>query len=61
VFLVSVLGGSMTDRVLVPLPGIGTLALSADAYRDGLEEGAKLAAVSAPSGLSEILCAEPVD
>ena len=51
----------MTDRVLVPLPGIGTLALSADAYRDGLEEGAKLAAVSAPSGLSEILCAEPVD
>jgi hypothetical protein len=39
----------MGDRVLIPLPGIGTLALSADAYRDGLAEGAKLAAAAAPS------------
>lgn len=34
----------MPDRVIIPLPGIGTLALSAEAYRDGLAEGAKLCA-----------------
>jgi hypothetical protein len=39
----------MSDRVLIPLPGVGTLALSLDAYRDGLAEGAKLCAAPAPS------------
>lgn len=39
----------MADRVLIPLPGIGTLALSADAYRDGLAEGARFCVAPAPS------------
>ena len=32
----------MADRVLIPLPGIGTLALSVEAYRAALAEGARL-------------------
>jgi hypothetical protein len=39
----------MGDRVLIPLPGVGTLALSGEAYRDGLAEGAKLCAAPATS------------
>jgi hypothetical protein len=39
----------MADRVLIPLPGVGTLALSGDAYREALAEGAKLSASPAPS------------
>lgn len=31
----------MADRVLIPLPGIGTLALSGEAYQAALEEGAR--------------------
>jgi excisionase family DNA binding protein len=31
----------VSQRVLIPLPGIGTLALEEDAYRRALEEGAK--------------------
>lgn len=40
----------MADRelVLIPLPGIGTLALERDVYRDALAEGAKLTAAPAP-------------
>jgi excisionase family DNA binding protein len=36
----------MADRVvvLIPLPGVGTLALSADAYQQALAEGSKLSA-----------------
>jgi hypothetical protein len=40
----------MADRVLIPLSGIGTLALSGDAYRDALAEGAKVCAAPATSG-----------
>ena len=36
----------MVDRVLIPLPGVGTLALSLDAYRQALADGAL--ACSAP-------------
>ena len=39
----------MTDRVLIPLPGLGTLALSVDAYRAALAEGAAtIGATAAP-------------
>jgi excisionase family DNA binding protein len=31
----------MTRRVLIPLPGVGTLALDEDEYRRALKEGAK--------------------
>lgn len=43
----------MADRVLIPLPGIGTLALSGDAYRAALKEGAEqTAALSASAAVS---------
>jgi excisionase family DNA binding protein len=32
----------MVQRVLIPLPGIGTLALDEEIYRRALEEGARL-------------------
>lgn len=35
------------ERVLIPLPGIGTLALDAEAYRAALEEGGRQAAPAA--------------
>lgn len=38
----------MADRVLIPLPGIGTLALTDEAYRAALAEGAQLCATPAP-------------
>ena len=31
----------MAQRVLIPLPGVGTLALEEETYRRALEEGAK--------------------
>lgn len=31
----------MGQRVLIPLPGVGTLALDEESYRRALEEGAK--------------------
>src|SRR5437773_10262163 len=31
----------MSERVLIPLPGVGTLALDEEVYRLALEEGAK--------------------
>jgi len=37
----------MTDRVLVPVPGLGVLALELDTYRRALAEGAQLAGVGA--------------
>jgi excisionase family DNA binding protein len=40
----------VADRVLVPLPGVGTLALTDDAYRAALAEGAKLNHAPALSG-----------
>lgn len=39
----------MTDRVLIPLPGIGTLALDGETYQAALAEGARLSAAPAPS------------
>jgi hypothetical protein len=39
----------VADRVLIPLPSIGVLALSGDAYRDALAEGAKACAAPTPS------------
>ena len=35
----------MSETVLVPVPGIGVLALAPDAFRAALAEGAQLAAV----------------
>lgn len=45
----------MSDRVLIPLPGIGTLALSAEAYHAALAEGARLnaAAPGAPQAATD--------
>lgn len=37
----------MTDRVLIPLPGIGTLALSSEVFAAALAEGSK--AIAAPA------------
>ncbi len=34
----------MTDKVLVPVPGLGVLALEVETYREALVEGARLAA-----------------
>jgi len=39
----------MSDRVLVPLPGIGTLALSREAFADALAAGAAATGAPAPS------------
>jgi hypothetical protein len=39
----------MADRVLIPLPGIGTLALTDEAYRAALEEGAQRTAAPGAS------------
>jgi hypothetical protein len=39
----------MSDRVLIPLPGIGTLSLTREAYEAALAAGAALAASPAPS------------
>lgn len=39
----------MTQRVLIPLPGVGTLALEEEAYRLALAEGAKFCAVAGPT------------
>lgn len=44
----------MSDRILIPLPGIGTLALDGDAYRAALAEGSKLgAAPKAPGAVTD--------
>lgn len=39
-----------TERVLIPLPGIGTLALDAEVYRAALAEGGRQEAVPHGSG-----------
>ena len=39
----------MAQRVLIPLPGVGTLALEEEAYRSALEEGAKFHPVAEPT------------
>lgn len=54
----------MTDRVLIPLPGIGTLALDGDTYRAALAAGADIAASLTPSvsvAASKLLCAEEME
>jgi excisionase family DNA binding protein len=43
------------DRVLIPVPGVGTLALELDAYRKALAEGAAL--VGAP--MTAVAAEEP--
>jgi excisionase family DNA binding protein len=40
----------MMQRVLIPLPGVGTLALDEETYRRALEEGARL---NPPPGTTE--------
>jgi hypothetical protein len=39
----------VADRVLIPLPGIGTLVFDSETYRAALAEGAKLVVASAPT------------
>ena len=39
---------TMAQRVLIPLPGVGTLALEEETYRRALEEGAKLNPLNDP-------------
>jgi hypothetical protein len=39
----------MVDRILIPLPGVGMLAMSREAYAEALAAGAQLAGGSAPS------------
>jgi excisionase family DNA binding protein len=46
----------MADRVIVPLPGIGALALSLEAYQAALAEGAKL--IAAPTTSSAFTAPE---
>ena len=38
----------MTDRVLIPLPGIGTLVLDSEVYRKALAAGAELGSAPPP-------------
>jgi hypothetical protein len=38
----------MSDRILIPLPGIGTLALDGESYRAALAAGAGLSAAPRP-------------
>jgi len=45
----------MSDRVLVPLAGIGTLALSREAFEAALAEGSKTIAAPAAAADSEPL------
>jgi hypothetical protein len=45
--------------VLIPLPGIGTLALSRDAFTEALVAGAELVAAQSPSSLASTT-AEPL-
>jgi excisionase family DNA binding protein len=39
---------AMTDRVIIPLPGVGTLALDRDTFTTALVAGAEMAAAPAP-------------
>lgn len=39
----------MADRVLIPLPGVGTLALTREEYEAGLAAGRELSGAPAPS------------
>ena len=45
----------MSDRMLIPLPGIGTLALSREAFETALAEGSQ--AIAAPATATD---AEPL-
>lgn len=49
----------MTDRVLIPLPGIGTLVLSDEAYKAALAAGAALASPSPATASDEPLLDAP--
>lgn len=48
----------MSERVLIPLPGIGTLALDGETYRAALAEGAERTGAPAPS--AAVTDAEPL-
>lgn len=50
----------MSDRVLIPLPGIGTLALSAEAYQAALAEGLRLSVSPAASPAATASDGEPL-
>jgi len=39
----------MSDRILIPIAGLGVLALSREAYAEALAAGAELSAAAAPS------------
>ena len=43
------MGQSMTQRVLILLPGVGFLALEEEAYRRALEEGLRFSSPSQPA------------
>ena len=43
------MGRSMTQRVLILLPGVGVLALEEEAYRRALEEGLKFGSLPQPA------------
>src|SRR6185437_982522 len=40
---------TMAQRVLIPLPGVGILALDEETYRHALEEGAKFTSPAEPT------------
>lgn len=39
----------MSDRVLIPVPGVGTLAMTLEAYQQALADGAQLCPAPAPA------------
>ena len=45
----------MPDRVIIPMPGIGTLVLDSETYRAGLHEGAALNPMSQEPAADESL------
>jgi excisionase family DNA binding protein len=48
----------MADRVLIPLPGVGTLAMTAEEFQNALRAGAGFMATGAPS--SSLATPEPL-
>ncbi len=50
----------MTDLVLVPVPGLGTLALSREAFAEALAAGAEMIAAAAPSSVASTPSTEPL-
>jgi excisionase family DNA binding protein len=50
----------VTDRVIIPVPGLGVLALDPESYQAALAEGAKLGAAHAAASGSIAITIDPL-